>query len=200
MKNLTERQQEVLSFISQFVESHAYPPTVREIAERFSISVKGAYDHMKALEKKGALRVEGNRSRAVEVVDRRPRSDSTVDVPLMGEVAAGKPLFAEENRERNVTVPAAMAGSRPCFALRVRGDSMRDAGILNGDIALIEERPTAEDGEIVVAMVDESVTLKRFFRENNRIRLQAENPSFPPIYTQEARILGRLKGLLRTYA
>jgi repressor LexA len=155
---------------------------------------------MKALEKKGALRVEGNRSRAVEVIGRAERADQPVDVPLLGEVAAGKPLFAEDNKEKVIAVPAHMLGKRACFALRVRGDSMRDAGIINGDIALIEERNTAEDGEIVVAMVDESVTLKRFFKENNRIRLQAENPAFPAIYTQEARILGRLKGLIRTYA
>jgi repressor LexA len=200
MKDLTERQKEVLAFISAFISAHSYPPTIREIAERFSISVKGAYDHMKALEKKGALRLEGNRSRAVEVVDRDPERERQVEVPLLGEVAAGKPVFAEESRERGVAVPAFMVGTRPCFALKVRGDSMRDAGIMNGDIALIEERPTAEDGEIVVALVDEAVTLKRFFRENNRIRLQAENPAFPPIYTQEVRILGRLKGLLRTYA
>jgi repressor LexA len=191
MKNLTDRQKEVLEFISAYVGKRAYPPTIREIAERFSISVK---------EKKGALRVEGNRSRAVEVIGRAERADQPVDVPLLGEVAAGKPLFAEENKEKVIAVPAHMLGKRACFALRVRGDSMRDAGIINGDIALIEERNTAEDGEIVVAMVDESVTLKRFFKENNRIRLQAENPAFPAIYTQEARILGRLKGLIRTYA
>jgi repressor LexA len=200
MKNLTDRQKEVLEFISAYVGKRSYPPTIREIAERFSISVKGAYDHVKALEKKGALRVEGNRSRAVEVIGRVERADQPVDVPLLGEVAAGKPLFADENREKVIAVPAHMLGKRACFALRVRGDSMRDAGIINGDIALIEERNTAEDGEIVVAMVDESVTLKRFFKENNRIRLQAENPAFPAIYTQEARILGRLKGLIRTYA
>ncbi len=200
MKNLTERQKEVLEFISGYVSKRAYPPTIREIAERFSISVKGAYDHVKALEKKGALRVEGNRSRAVEVLGRGEREDQAIDVPLLGEVAAGKPLFADENREKVITVPAHMLGKRACFALRVRGDSMKDVGIMNGDIALIEEKTTAEDGEIVVAMVDESVTLKRFFRENNRIKLQAENPAFPAIYTQEARILGRLKGLIRTYA
>lgn len=200
MKTLTDRQQAVLDFIAAFIEEHAYPPTIREIADRFSISVKGAYDHVKALEKKGKLRLGENRSRALEIVRDERHERSVVEVPLLGVVAAGKPIFAEENFSGRVPIPADMVRQASnCFALTVRGDSMRDAGIFHGDIAVIEERPTADNGEIVVAMIDDAVTLKRFFRENNRVKLMAENPAYSPIYTQDVKILGRLKGIIRKY-
>lgn len=201
MKELTERQKEVFSFIETFLAEHHYPPTVREIAGNFEISVKGAYDHLKALERKGMLKSGENRSRAMEVISRReiePVPEATVAIPVLGVVAAGKPIFAEENYETSIQVPSYLV-SGTCFALRVRGDSMRDAGIMNGDIAIIEQRQTAENGEIVVALVEDSVTLKRFFKEKNRVRLQAENPAYPPMYCQDVRVLGRLKSLFRTY-
>jgi repressor LexA len=199
MKTLTARQQAVLDFIAQFIEEHAYPPTIREIADSFSISVKGAYDHVKALEKKGKLRLGENRSRALELVRDDKRERSIVEVPLLGVVAAGKPILAEENFSGRIPVPADMVKHTNCFALTVRGDSMKDAGIFHGDVAVIEERPTAENGEIVVAMIDDAVTLKRFYRENNRVKLVAENPAYSPIYTQDVKILGRLKGIIRKY-
>lgn len=199
MKSLTLRQQEVLDFIADFIEEHAYPPTIREIADSFSISVKGAYDHVKALEKKGKLRLGENRSRALEIIRPERAERSVVQLPLLGVVAAGKPVFAEENFSGSVPVPADMVRSSSCFALTVRGDSMKDAGIFNGDIAVIEERQSAENGEIVVAMIDDAVTLKRFYRENNRVKLVAENPAYSPIYTQDVKILGRLKGIIRKY-
>lgn len=199
MKTLTARQQAVLDFIAQFIDEHAYPPTIREIADSFSISVKGAYDHVKALEKKGKLRLGENRSRALELVRDDKRERSIVEVPLLGVVAAGKPILAEENFSGRIPVPADMVKHTSCFALTVRGDSMKDAGIFHGDVAVIEERPTAENGEIVVAMIDDAVTLKRFFRENNRVKLVAENPAYSPIYTQDVKILGRLKGIIRKY-
>ncbi len=199
MKSLTPRQAEVLRCICSYVEEHSYPPTIREIAERFSISVKGAYDHIKALEKKGRLKLGENRSRAIEVLS-RDRSEARIsEVPLLGSVAAGKPLFADENFEGSVQVPREMARTGSCFALRVKGDSMKDAGIYDSDLAIIEERPTADNGEIVVAMIGDSVTLKRFFRENNRVKLVAENPAYSPIYTQDVRIIGRLRGIIRSY-
>jgi len=199
MKTLTSRQGEVLYCITSFVEQHGYPPTIREIAERFSISVKGAYDHVKALEKKGRLKLGENRSRAIEVLS-RDRSEARVsEVPLLGVVAAGRPLFADENFEGSVQVPREMTRAGGCFALRVRGDSMKDAGIYHDDLAIIEKRPTADNGEIVVAMIDDAVTLKRFFRENNRVKLVAENPAYSPIYTQDVRIIGRLCGIIRSY-
>ena len=199
MKDLTDRQKEVLAYISSFSEEHSYPPTIREIAERFQISVKGAYDHVKALERKGTLRLGENRSRSIEVLAREKPGARYAEVPLLGTVAAGRPILSEENLDGTIRVPAEMLRSRPGFALRVRGDSMRDAGILDGDVAVIEERPIAENGEIVVAMIDDAVTLKRFYKETGRVRLSAENPSYAPIYTQDARILGRLRGILRTY-
>lgn len=199
MKTLTARQQAVLDFIAQFIDEHAYPPTIREIADSFSISVKGAYDHVKALEKKGKLRLGENRSRALELVRDDKRERSIVEVPLLGVVAAGKPILAEENFSGRIPVPADMVKHTSCFALTVRGDSMKDAGIFHGDVAVIEERPTAENGEIVVAMIDDAVTLKRFYRENNRVKLVAENPAYSPIYTQDVKILGRLKGIIRKY-
>jgi repressor LexA len=199
VKTLTDRQSEVLEFIAGYVDEHAYPPTIRETAEHFSISVKGAYDHVKALEKKGELRIGENRSRAIEILHRDKTDPSVTDLPLLGAVAAGRPILAEENFSGFVRVPSTMIRSASSFALSVRGDSMKDAGILDGDIAIIEQSQTAETGEIVVAMIDDSVTLKRFYRENNRIKLMAENPAYSPIYTQDVKILGRLKGLIRNY-
>ena len=199
MKTLTSRQNEVLLCITAFVEEHGYPPTIREIAERFSISVKGAYDHVKALEKKGRLKLGENRSRAIEVLSRDRGEARISEVPLLGAVAAGRPIFADENFEGSVQVPREMTKVGSCFALRVRGDSMKDAGIYHDDLAIIEERPTADNGEIVVAMIDDSVTLKRFYRENNRVKLVAENPAYSPIYTQDVRIIGRLRGIIRSY-
>jgi repressor LexA len=199
MKTLTARQKEVLDYIGAFHEEHAYPPTIREIAERFSISVKGAYDHVKALEKKGFLRLGENRSRALEIVRKEKPERAVVELPLLGAVAAGKPILADENFAGVVHVPADMVRAATCFALSVRGDSMKDAGIFHGDMAVIEQRQTADNGEIVVAMIDDAVTLKRFFRENNRVKLVAENPAYAPIYTQDVRILGRLRGIMRKY-
>jgi repressor LexA len=199
MKTLTARQKEVLDFISSFIEEHAYPPTIREIAERFSISVKGGYDHVKALEKKGFIRLGENRSRALELIRRDKPERSVVELPLLGAVAAGKPISSDENYAGSVRVPADLVRAASCFALSVRGDSMKDVGIFHGDIAVIEQRQTADNGEIVVAMIDDAVTLKRFFRENNRVKLMAENPAYAPIYTQDVKILGRLRGIIRKY-
>ena len=199
MKTLTARQKEVLDFISSYIDEHAYPPTIREIAEHFSISVKGAYDHVKALEKKAYLRLGENRSRALELLGREKPERSVVEIPLLGAVAAGRPITANENYSGSIHVPIDMVRTATCFALSVRGDSMKDVGIFHGDIAVIEQRPTADNGEIVVAMIDDAVTLKRFFRENNRVKLVAENPAYAPIYTQDVKILGRLRGLIRKY-
>jgi len=199
MKTLTPRQTEVLQFIGAFHDAHGYPPTIREIAENFSISVKGAYDHVKALEKKGRLRLGDNRSRALEIIARDKPERRVTEVPLLGSVAAGRPIFADENFSGSIHVPSAMTRTGQCFALEVIGDSMKDAGIFSGDYAIIEERPTADNGDIVVAMIDDAVTLKRFFRENNRVKLVAENAAYSPIYTQDVRIIGRLRGIIRNY-
>jgi len=202
MRGLTTRQREVFDFIRSFIRTKRYPPTIREIAVNFGFSVKGSYDHVKALQKKGFIRCAGNRSRAIEVVadaeaDRQP---NLLSVPVLGSVAAGKPLFAEENLAGWIQVPAASLKKGQHFALQVRGDSMKDAGIMDGDVVVVAHQETAENGEIVVAMVDDAVTLKRFFVEKNRVRLKAENAKYPPLFTQNVRILGRLAFLMRSYA
>ncbi|MCX8013411.1 MAG: transcriptional repressor LexA [Rectinema sp.] len=200
MKELTPRQKEILIFIEEYIRDNNYPPTVRETAKAFSISVKGAYDHLKALEKKGHIKTSEKRSRSIELIV-PPRGDTpVVQIPLLGEIAAGKPIFADENFERTILVPSELiTNHQPHFALRVKGDSMIGAGILSGDIAIIEQCETARNGEIVVALLEENVTLKRLFIEQNRFRLQAENPRYAPIYTQDMRILGRLRGIYRSY-
>lgn len=200
MKAPTKRQTEVLNFLKSFLNGHKYPPTIREIAGHFDISVKGAYDHVKALEKKGLIACDNNRSRAIEIIETSSDSDrSQVQVPLLGHVAAGMPLFAEENFEGNLSLPSSLVGNGEVFALRVEGESMIGAGIMDGDIAVFSQQSQVENGQIVVAMVDEAVTLKRFYREKNRVRLQAENPAYPPLYTADVRILGRLVSIIRSY-
>ena len=200
MKSMTLRQQQVLNYIKEYVGEHSFPPTIREISERFEISVKGAYDHVKALERKSAIRCNTNRSRAIEVLDGRSEGPKIRRVPLLGRVAAGKPIFAEENLDGTIELPASMLGSSDHFALQVSGDSMTGAGIFDGDVAVVSQQSTANNGEIVVAMVDdEAVTLKRFYKESNRVKLQSENPAYPPIYTLEIRILGRLRHVIRSY-
>jgi repressor LexA len=199
MKELTGRQKEILSFIDIFKWEHSYSPTIREIADHFEISVKGAHDHVIALRKKGSLRQENKRSRTMEVVGERERYRNA-EVPLLGTVAAGTPILAEENHEGNILVPESMLKkNRKYFALMVRGDSMINAGIMDGDTAIIEKTSTAHNGEITVVMVNEAATLKRFFKESKRIRLQAENPAYPPIYSQNVRVLGRLAHIIRNY-
>lgn len=200
MKDLTKRQKEVLNFISAFIREHKYPPTFREIADNFNITAKGGYDHIKALEKKKYLRCIMNRSRAIEVLSPSDAYTEGIQaIPLLGTVTAGKPLFAEQNFEGTVDLPEKYLGKGKHFALKVRGESMMDAGILEGDIAIVRHQNMADNGDIVVALVDEAVTLKRFFLEKNRVMLKAENAAFPPIFTQNVRILGKLTFLIRNY-
>ncbi|NBC30592.1 MAG: transcriptional repressor LexA [Spirochaetes bacterium] len=201
MKAITNRQQEVLDFIKSYIERNSYPPTIREISDNFGISVKGAYDHVKAIERKGYISLNTHRSRTIEVLNNGgPQEEPVVSVPLLGNVAAGKPLFAEENYDGSVPVPQQLIGTGTHFALHVRGDSMNGAGIMDGDVAIFRQQPSAENGDIVVATVDDAVTLKRFYRETNRVKLKAENPNYPPIYTQDVRVLGKLAHIIRSYA
>jgi repressor LexA len=200
MKGLTRKQQEVLDFIKEFIDTNKYPPTIREVADHFKISVKGSYDHIKALEKKKFLRCHVNRSRAIEVmIPEGEENDKVSRLPILGTVAAGKPLFAAENFDGTIRVPVQFLGKGKYFVLNVKGDSMRDVGIMDGDIAIINYRNHAENGDIVVAVLDEAVTLKRFFRQKNRIMLKAENPAYAPIFTQDVKIIGKLECIIRRY-
>jgi repressor LexA len=201
MKGLTQRQKQVLEFIKHYIRTFRYPPTIREVAEHLQISVKGAYDHLKALQKKEVIKCNLNRSRAIKLIGDNEIYEGAgfQNVPILGAVAAGKPLFAEENMEGFVQVPPGMLAKGKYFALRVKGDSMKDVGIFDGDLTLIRHQANAENGDIVVALVDEAVALKRFFLEKNRVALRSENPAYPPIYTQNMRVLGRLQFLLRSY-
>lgn len=203
MKGITDRQKEVLTFITNFSEENSYPPTVREISEHFSISIRAVQDHIIALQKKGFLSQSQKRSRSIRVLsDLRGKTPAPFvgKVPLLGTVAAGKPLLSEENLDGylNLTEPFIRPGKN-YFALRVRGLSMINAGILDGDLAVIEQTNTAVDGQIIVAVIDDAITLKRYYKESERIRLQPENPDFPAIYCKDVRIVGILSNILRTY-
>jgi len=202
MKEPTERQREVLRFISGFIRSHSYPPTIREVAEYFSISVRGAYDHVSALKRKGLLKLEDKRSRTMELVRTGNQSGSPdiMNVPILGIVAAGRPILTEENWDGYIPVHMSLLKkNRQYFALKVKGDSMKDAGILDKDMALIQKQSTAQNGDIVVAVVDnEAVTLKRFFRERNTVRLQPENSAYKPIRSRNIRVLGKLSYVIRS--
>ena len=202
MKELTVRQNEIFSFIKKHISINSYPPTIREIADHFSISIKGVQDHITALKKKGILKHSGKRSRAMEIVrsSEEEGMETFIEIPVLGAVAAGHPILSEENREGTITMHRSMLRkNKKYFALKVRGDSMTGAGIMDGDTAIIEKQNVVRNGEIAVTVVDDAVTLKRFFRETNRIRLQAENPNHKPIYCQNVRIVGRLARIVRSY-
>ncbi|MCR5402118.1 MAG: transcriptional repressor LexA [Treponema sp.] len=203
MKEITERQKEVLTFIANFTEENVYPPTVREIGEHFNISLRAVQDHIAALQKKGYLSTEQKRSRSIKVIrDEREKEPKTFvsQIPLLGTVAAGKPLLCDENLDGyvNLTEPFIKPG-KSYFALRVRGTSMINAGILEGDLAVVEQTSCAQDGQIVVAVLEDAITLKRYYKEATRVRLQPENPAFQSIYCQDVRIVGVLTSIVRTY-
>ena len=203
MKNLTDRQREVLDFISKYTEENFRAPSVRDISDHFGISLRAVQDHIAALQRKGYLSLSERRARSLHVlIDERSRTPAPYvgKVPVLGTVAAGKPLLSEENLDGylNLTEPFVRPG-KSYFALRVRGQSMINAGILDGDLAVIEQTNVAADGQIIVAVIDDAITLKRYYKETDRIRLQPENPDFTAIYCKDVRIVGILSNILRTY-
>ncbi len=203
MKQITDRQKEVFVFIENFTKENNYPPTVREISQHFEISLRAVQDHISALQKKGFISTEQKRSRSIRILDDKKQSLPKVfidKIPILGTIAAGRPLLCEENLNGyvNLTEPFIRPGKN-YFALRVRGSSMINAGILEGDLAVIEQASSAVDGQIVVAVLDDAITLKRFYKESSRIRLQPENPDFQAIYCQDVRIVGILSSIVRTY-
>jgi repressor LexA len=200
---LTGRQQEIWDFLVDYVDQHGYPPTVREIGEAVGLaSPSTVHAHLANLERAGLLRRDPTKPRALELVgrERHDASPATIErLPLVGQIAAGGPLLAEQNVEDHLAVPETLRGD---FLLRVKGDSMVNAGILDGDIVVVQRTQDARNGEIVVALAgdDESAdeaTVKRFFREKGRVRLQPENDALEPIYAQHVRILGRVTGVFR---
>jgi len=204
---LTGRQQEIFDFLLGYVERHGYPPTVREIGEAVGLaSPSTVHAHLANLERAGLIRRDPTKPRALEVLGggrKRATEHAGVEqLPLVGEIAAGGPLLAEENIEDRVAVPELMAHGGADFLLRVKGDSMVNAGILDGDLVVVRRQDTARDGEIVVALAgeDESAdeaTVKRFFRERGRVRLQPENDALEPIYAAHVQVLGKVVGVLR---
>ncbi len=208
--DLTKRQQEIFDFIKSYSGKHGYPPTVRDIGKAVGLaSSSTVHAHLANLEKAGLLRRDPSKPRAIELLDRaiggvRDTVTSTVQsvvggggLPVVGQVAAGAPVLAEENIEDYVAVPSEAGGDAGQFILRVKGDSMIEAGILEGDYVVVREQETANDGEIVVALVGEEATVKTFYREPDHIRLQPENPRLEPIRSRDVAILGRVVGLFR---
>lgn len=204
MKEITQVQKNVLDYISKFIDENSYPPTVREISEHFGKSIRAVQDNMTALQRKGFISLVRKKSRSIKILMDDAEKEGGIfmeKVPLLGTIAAGKPLLCEENLDGYVTLtePFIRPGKN-YFALRVRGQSMVGAGILEGDLAIVEQGSEAVDGQIVVAVIDDAITLKRYFKESGRIRLQPENPNFNPIYcTSDLRIVGTLANLVRTY-
>jgi repressor LexA len=210
--NLTKRQQEIFEFIKRYSAKYGYPPTVRDIGKAVGLaSSSTVHAHLANLEKLGLLRRDPSKPRAIELLDRmredvggavgsmaeNVRNLVRPGLPLVGHVAAGQPILAEENIEDYVQVPDIAGGDDGEYILRVRGESMRDVGILEGDFVVVRPQDTATDGEIVVALVGEEATVKRFFREADHVRLQPENAEMEPIRSKEVRVLGRVVGLFR---
>jgi repressor LexA len=200
---ITEKQRMVLEFIQEYGDSNGYAPSIRDVAGRFECSVKGAYDHVVALEKKGLIERSKNRSRSILVASRGKRELSIAEpqkVPIYGSIAAGVMTYADQNVEDYITLPVDNGGSdEKCFALRVKGDSMINAGIREGDIVVFRDQQTAQTGDIVAAMVDDEATIKFFFSQGGRAVLKAANPLYPDMFFTELRILGKLKSLIRVY-
>jgi repressor LexA len=209
--DLTKRQQEIFDFIKKYSAKYGYPPTVRDIGKAVGLaSSSTVHAHLANLEKAGLLRRDPSKPRAIELLDRaiegvRDTAGSAVrtvvgggGLPVVGQVAAGAPVLAEENIEDHIDVPAEAGGESGQFILRVKGESMVDAGILEGDFVVVREQDTATDGEIVVALVGEEATVKTFYREADHIRLQPENPTMEPIRTRDVQVLGRVVGLFRS--
>jgi repressor LexA len=199
--NLTKRQQEIFDFVKRYVSEHGYPPTVRDIGKAIGLtSSSTVHAHLGNLERLGLLRRDPTKPRAIEVlVDKARQAVTSPGLPIVGQVAAGSPMLAEENVEEYVSVPGIAGGEDGEFVLRIKGDSMKDAGILEGDYVIVRRQESATNGEIVVAMVGDEpeATVKRFFREEDHVRLQPENSALDPILTKDVTVLGRVVGLCR---
>lgn len=196
----TQKQKEILDFIKNFIANKNYPPTVREIADMCGIrSSSTVFSHLEHLEEQNFIRRNSSVSRGIELVDKDwLKENAVIQVPLIGTVAAGIPILAVQNIEEYIPFSSSMLhGLEHCYALRVKGESMINAGILPDDILLVNQQPTVENGEIAVALIDESATVKRFYKENGYYRLQPENDTMDPIIVDHVDILGKVIGLYR---
>lgn len=200
---LTKRQEEIYAFIKDCILNKGYPPSVREIGDKVGLSsTSSVFAHLEALEKKGFIRRDQSKSRTIEIVDDDEFNLSrreVVNVPLIGEVAAGQPLLATENIMDYIPILPQFLSNNQTFMLKVKGESMINAGIFDKDILIIEQTPEVSNGEIAVCLVDDSATVKRFYKENGHFRLQPENDSMDPIIVEECTVVGRVIGLMRSY-
>jgi repressor LexA len=200
--DLTKRQQEIFDFIKRYSARYGYPPTVRDIGKAVGLaSSSTVHAHLSNLERIGILRRDPSKPRAIELLDRATagmRSLVNPGLPLVGQVAAGQPVLAEENIEEYVQTPSLAGGDDGAYLLRVRGESMKNVGILDGDLVVVRPQDVAEDGEIVVALVGDEATVKRLFHEDDHVRLQPENDAMQPIRSRDVRVLGKVVGLMRS--
>ena len=197
---ISDKQREILEYIKNEILNKGYPPAVREICEAVHLkSTSSVHSHLETLEKNGYIRRDPTKPRAIEILDddfnltRR----EIVNVPMLGQVAAGEPILATENIENYFPIPAEFMPNKDTFMLRVKGESMINAGILNGDSVLVKQQPDAENGDIVVALVDDSATVKTFYKEDGHFRLQPENDTMDPIIVDECTVLGKVFGVFR---
>ncbi|HHX63178.1 MAG TPA: transcriptional repressor LexA [Epulopiscium sp.] len=198
---LSKKQEEILDFLKSEIKSKGYPPSVRETCVAVGLSsTSTVHAHLKTLEKKGVIRRDPTKPRAIEIIktEEENASGELIHVPIVGRVTAGVPILAVENIEGYFPIPITYANNKEIYMLNVLGDSMIKANILDGDLILVQEQPSANNGDIVVALLDDSVTVKRFFKENDFVRLQPENDSMNPIFVKDIEILGKVIGLFRT--
>lgn len=199
---ITAKQQEVLEYIKQEILQRGYPPAVREICEAVNLkSTSSVHAHLESLEKNGYIRRDPTKPRAIEIVDDtfNLQRREMVNVPIVGHVAAGQPILATENIDNYFPIPVEMMPNCQTFMLRVKGDSMINVGIFDGDLILVQQQNTARDGDIVVALVDDSATVKTFYKKNGYIRLQPENDHMDPILVPDCTILGKVFGVFRLF-
>jgi repressor LexA len=196
--DLTPKQAEILAVIKDNLRQKGYPPSVREIGQAVGLSSSSTvHGYLRKLEKKGFLRRDPTKPRAIELLDLEGERVECVNVPLLGRVAAGLPLLAVENQEDLFPLPAHFTGAGEFFMLKVQGESMIEAGILNGDMVVVRRQHDANNGDIVVALLEDEATVKRFYKEKDRVRLQPENITMEPIYTNDMQVLGKVIGLVR---
>jgi len=199
-KSRIEKQNEIYNFIKLQIKEKGYPPSVREICSAVGLSsTSSVHFHLKKLEKEGLIKRDSSKTRAIEIVDPTSKKE-VINVPIVGTITAGNPILAIENIEDVFPLPIDyVKNTKDLFMLKVSGESMIEAGILDGDLAIIEKTDSANNGDIVVALIDNEATLKRFFKESSYIRLQPENKSMEPIILEDCKILGRLVGIYRKY-